>query len=171
VAPWTPPDGSIIICRTGPHGGSPAHYALNERGLQLLIDADKPAWHPEDGELRVSFPALQVLAASTAPPPAGTWRSAALSLHSGCGYRRRPWSRWRPAPAATRPACLSSGLSSTSRPVLREWIRVQLFVSCLHRRLLTQAARQGAAPFIKSSPGIVGTFESRWLAGVEDRGG
>jgi hypothetical protein len=44
--------------------GLTAHYALNERGLQLLIDADKPAWHPEDGELRVSnlqtgsFPAL-----------------------------------------------------------------------------------------------------------------
>jgi hypothetical protein len=41
-----------------PHWTTPrrfaARYALNERGLQLLIEADQPAWSPEDGELRVS---------------------------------------------------------------------------------------------------------------------
>ena len=35
-------------------GRSAARYALNRRGLQLLIEADQPAWRPEDGELRVS---------------------------------------------------------------------------------------------------------------------
>ena len=39
---WTTPERSA------------ARYALNGRGLQLLIEADQPAWRLEDGELRVS---------------------------------------------------------------------------------------------------------------------
>jgi hypothetical protein len=33
---------------------SAARFALGEGGLRLLIDADQPAWRPEDGEMRVS---------------------------------------------------------------------------------------------------------------------
>ncbi|SDO60586.1 Glycosyl hydrolases family 16 [Nakamurella panacisegetis] len=41
-----------------PHWTTPARsaarYALTGDGLELRIDADQPAWRPEDGELRVS---------------------------------------------------------------------------------------------------------------------
>jgi beta-glucanase (GH16 family) len=39
---WTTPDRSA------------ARYELRDGGLRLRIDADQPAWRPEDGELRVS---------------------------------------------------------------------------------------------------------------------
>jgi glycosyl hydrolase family 16 len=39
---WTTPERSA------------ARYALDKGGLRLLIEADQPAWRPEDGELRVS---------------------------------------------------------------------------------------------------------------------
>jgi hypothetical protein len=39
---WTTPERSA------------ARYRLDEGGLRLLIEADQPAWRPEDGELRVS---------------------------------------------------------------------------------------------------------------------
>jgi hypothetical protein len=39
---WTTPERSA------------ARYTLGDGGLRLLIDADQPAWRPEDGELRVS---------------------------------------------------------------------------------------------------------------------
>lgn len=39
---WTTPERSA------------ARYAVDDSGLRLRIDADQPAWRPEDGELRVS---------------------------------------------------------------------------------------------------------------------
>jgi hypothetical protein len=39
---WTTPDRSA------------ARYVLGDRGLWLLIEADQPAWRPEDGLMRVS---------------------------------------------------------------------------------------------------------------------
>lgn len=39
---WSTPDRSA------------ARYRLEDGGLRLLIEADQPAWRPEDGELRVS---------------------------------------------------------------------------------------------------------------------
>jgi hypothetical protein len=39
---WTTPDRSA------------ARYALDDEGVRLLIEADQPAWRPEDGGMRVS---------------------------------------------------------------------------------------------------------------------
>jgi hypothetical protein len=54
-----------------PHWTTPnrsaARYTLDGNGLQLLIEADQPAWLPDDGELRVSN-----IQTGTASGPAGS---------------------------------------------------------------------------------------------------
>ena len=51
-------DGARWIDHYLPHWTTPdrsaARYTITGDGLQLRIDADQPAWRPEDGELRVS---------------------------------------------------------------------------------------------------------------------
>ena len=51
-------DSSRWIPHYLPHWTTPersaARFALGDRGLRLLIDADQPAWRPEDGGMRVS---------------------------------------------------------------------------------------------------------------------
>ncbi len=74
---WTTPERSA------------ARYDLDADGLRLRIDADQPAWLPEDGHLRVSN--LQT----------GTWSGPVGSLLGQ--HRDRPWRRVRTAQSTRRP--------------------------------------------------------------------
>ena len=91
------PDPSRWVAHYLPHWTTPersaARFSLDGDGLRLLVEADQPAWRPEDGELRVSN--LQTGASSgPAGSPVGQHR------HRPDLRVRSPWPRralWTPS--------------------------------------------------------------------------
>jgi hypothetical protein len=93
---------------------SAARYALDGDGLRLLVDADQPAWRPEDGRsgsrtCRPARSSVHAVRASDSTATARTCECAARNPPAGCGRRRRGWSKRGCGPARTRTACWRSG--------------------------------------------------------------